>query len=383
MLAGTLLAALPGCDEPDPFGGMNDAWEELHSGRSSECSGVVPPDGGPFGGQIALTFDDGPDLTDTPKVLETLRAHGATGTFFVNGRSVTSDAHRELLRQMVAEGHIVANHSQDHINSVTVSDHEWRSQVFDTHEVLMDAYEGSGQDPAFFRFPYGSANCDTHGLVSEFGYSVVGWHIDSADWCFQSSTGGYGTCSPSTFAYVPDEYRDDFIGFSVSQAKVRDGGILLFHDIHSFTVDNLDALLTRLEDEGYQFTTLDDVDTFPMLNGVIPPHEPWIGDPCGQDTDCAFSDGDDVGYCHLFEDGDGGERGYCSLSCDGYCPDLSGTAPTFCVGTSQPQEGMCVSKTSQHNDYCVAIPGTEELEEERFVYLSGASASSATVCVEP
>ena len=310
-----------------------------------------------------------------------LESHGARGTFFVNGNKVHDDDDWRLLHDMVERGHLLGNHTQTHPNAVSLDSEDFTAEVEQTHDILVEVLAEHGQTPEFFRFPYGSTNCDTYETVVDFGYQVVGWHVDTADWCFQSSTGGYGYCSASTFGSVPDEYRDDFVGLAVSQASWRRGGILLFHDIHSYTVENLDALLTQLEQEGYTFTTLDDVETFPQLNGV---RLPWIGDVCESDLQCDFSDDAVTGYCHRFEDPvSHTEHGFCALSCDGYCPDLSGTAPTFCVASDDPEAGMCVSKSSSLNDYCDGIDGTEEREEDRFVYSSGASASSAQVCVPP
>ena len=222
VVAGIAGGLLAGCAVDDERAAMEAAWDELHRGTTSGCSGVVPPDSGPFQMRVALTFDDGPDLTDTPRVLDVLAAHGAHGTFFVNGRQINSDEDHALLHRMVEEGHLLANHSQNHPNSVSIPLDSWQAEVEQTHWILEDILGDHDQVPTFFRFPYGSANCSTHGVVTDLGYQVVGWHIDSADWCYQSSTGGYGYCSPSTFAYVPDAYRGDFVGFALDQAADRD-----------------------------------------------------------------------------------------------------------------------------------------------------------------
>jgi len=387
-----LLASLPlalalftgGCAQDEPFENLEDAWDELHGVPRSGCSGVVPPDSGPFGKKIALTFDDGPHSTRTAEVMDILESHGARGTFFVNGRSVNGDDDWRLLHDMLERGHLLGNHTENHPNSVTLSASAWDTEISQTHDVLVDVLGEHGQVPKFFRFPYGSTNCDTYSAVTAYGYSVVGWHIDSADWCYQSSTGGYGYCSSSTFGSVPDAYRDDFAGLSLYQADLRDGGILLFHDIHGFTVENLDGLLTRLEEEGYEFTTLDDESTFPELNGLEPVPVPWVGDVCASDADCDFESDGETGFCHLFEDPDTSEsRGFCALSCAGYCPDKSGTAPTFCVASTDPDVGMCVSQSHSLNTYCDAIAGTQEREEDRYIGDSGASSSTASVCLDP
>lgn len=384
--------ALSACTTGEPKGSddtsedLNDAYAELIASEGkadgATCSGVRPPDNSGFNRRIALTFDDGPNLDKTPQILAVLAAHHVTATFFINGKNVRSDEAWTLLRQMRDAGHILGNHSQNHLNSRNQDADTWRQEVQGTHDILSTVLSEAGETPAFFRFPFGSANCTTYGIVTDFGYHVTGWHIDSADWCFNASTGGYGHCDARTFRYVDDAYRDDFVGFVLSQAEATGGGILLFHDIKRFTVEHLDQVLTALEDAGFTFTRLDDVETFPLLNGVTPPREPWVGDPCEDHSECAFQSGSVDGFCFTYESSaDGLVHGFCSLPCEGYCPDQDGTAPTFCVESPTAGQGICVSKAYPVNESCATIPGTEARDEDRFIGTSGASASTALVCV--
>ena len=104
-------------------------------------------------------------------------------------------------------------------------------------------------------------------LARSKGYVVTGWHIDSADWCYAA---GGGTCSRSTFRYVPDPLRSNMLGYVLSQVHATNGGIILFHDIHANTADNLDAMLTALEADGFSFVRLDDQAVFPKLHTPEP-----------------------------------------------------------------------------------------------------------------
>jgi peptidoglycan/xylan/chitin deacetylase (PgdA/CDA1 family) len=336
---------------------------------------VVVPDRGPFGGRVALTFDDGPSLANTPRVLEILAAHEATATFFITGRAVASDAHRDLLREMVAAGHMVGNHTTTHPNSATLSADAFRREVAQTHEVVA----ALGQESLFFRFPYGSSTCTTSDIVKDAGYHVTGWHIDTADWCFANASGGVGYCSPSTFRYVPDAYRSDFVGYTLHQLEATDGGVILMHDVHSYTVGQLDALLTALEQAGYEVVGLDDLATFPLLNGEEPPPAPWIGTPCTTDASCSFAYGEQSGTCQLFASG---EAGLCALPCEGYCPDRAGFATTFCVEAPQGGAGLCVPRAEAANADCADLPGTAPVEATRWIGESGARPTTAVVCLE-
>ena len=266
-------------------------WNRVHEqGVDAPCSGVTPPDGGGFGKRVALTFDDGPNAATTGIVLDVLAAHGARAAFFINGSRVASKQERDLVARARASGHLVGNHTQTHAEMTALSRAEAQGEVDATDAVLRAA----GIAPAWFRFPYGSSSCETAEMVRSRGYRITGWHVDSADWCFAAG-GGY--CSPSTFAYVTDAYRGDMVGYTLAQIRERQGGIVLFHDVHANTAANLDGILRALEAEGYLFVGLDDASTFPALNGATPAAKPSA---CGDLGYAGYCGGTTVYWC---EDG--------------------------------------------------------------------------------
>jgi len=378
LVVGALLAASCAMEQYEgDEENLSDAYEEMldadGSADSARCSGVVVPDRGPFDNRIALTFDDGPSLANTPRVLEVLAAHHALATFFINGRTVGS-AEADMLRQMAAQGHLIGNHTQSHKDSRQLSADAFRRELEQTDQVI----RGLGIPPTFMRFPYGSASCTTADIAREAGYRITGWHIDTADWCFSNPRGGVGYCHPDTFAYVPDRYRSDFVGWIVYQAQQNGGGVMLMHDIQSYTASQLDAVLTALEQAGFSFVRLDDVSTFPLLNGTTPPQS-WIGTPCSDQSVCAFGAGADrLGSC---TSSDPEVPGFCTMTCEGYCPDRHGFATTFCIESATPGVGMCAAWSDELNGFCALIPGTTAQVRPRFIGSSGASASEAMVCV--
>jgi peptidoglycan/xylan/chitin deacetylase (PgdA/CDA1 family) len=361
-LAASLLVACAVESDEDDFR-VEDMIELDYTDAS--CSGTRVPDRNGFAKRVALTFDDGPKLDTTPVVLDLLKARGIQATFLINGGKVTSDAHRALLARMVAEGHLLGNHTHTHVDATAVSDATLRAEIEKTDAVLRAA----GVTPRFFRFPYGASNCATAQTVRSYGYSVLGWHIDTADWCFAS---GKGTCPKSTFQYVPDEYRDDMVGLTVAQVKVTNGGVVLFHDIHANTVNQLGAILDALTDEGFSFTNVDDASVFPKLNGQDAALPPFVGTSCTKDEACAF----EGGYCLAASTA----TGVCSRPCDGYCADADGYAETFCAAVN-PSQGTCLPKAAPENQGCKLLPGTAPVELPRFVEKSGAPASKDTVCL--
>ncbi|MCC6625565.1 MAG: polysaccharide deacetylase family protein [Deltaproteobacteria bacterium] len=353
------------------------AFEETDLGKqdSSGCSGVVVPDKSGFAKRVALTFDDGPNPTTTPKVLDVLAEHGVKATFFINGTRVKGDAERAILARILDEGHILASHSQNHLDLKAVSSTKLASEVLGTDTILRAA----GVEPRYFRFPFGSASCAGMSYVRSLGYIVTGWHIDSADWCFAK---GSGVCTQATFRYVPDAFRRDMAGYVMSQVRAKNGGVLLFHDVHANTAASLDGILSELEDAGFTFVNVDDEATFPKLNGVTPPPALWVGDGCAKDADCNFASEDASATCHRFTPADAAaEVGFCTLACEGYCPDRAGASSTFCTSLDGGLTGRCVARAGAANGNCTRVPGTIATLAARFIGTSSAAAANATVCL--
>ncbi len=333
--------------------------EQMDEGKSDGpgCSGVRVPDRGPFDHRIALTFDDGPNAATTPRVLALLREHSIPATFFMNGVRVTNDETRALVREIVEDPLFeLGNHSWDHPDLATLPPERVASEMDRNTAVIEEA----GGTPRYFRFPFGSSTCETAAAARERGYDITGWHVDSADWCYAA---GHGVCKKRTFRYVPDEYRSDLQGYVMSQVHHTGGGIVLFHDIHASTVDALPSIIGALTDAGYTFTSLDDIETFPRLNGIEPP---FVGDACSSDDDCRFSGG----FCHA--------AGFCTEACAGYCPD-AGDVSTFCIRDGETDGGICVPKASS-DAACTNVPNTSAKTTDRFVGSSGAAAKTAQVC---
>jgi peptidoglycan/xylan/chitin deacetylase (PgdA/CDA1 family) len=349
----------------------NTAYEnEIEGKADGGCSGVRVPDRGGIQKRVALTFDDGPNAATTPKVLDILKARGIKATFFINGARVGGTTERQILTRILAEGHILANHSQQHLNLAKVSQSKFDDQVKQTDAILSTA----GETRKWFRFPFGSATCGELARVRDhFGYTTTGWHVDSGDWCFAA---GGGTCKKSTFKHIPDGYRNDMDGWVMKQVRAQSGGIVLFHDIHPNTVAHLEPIIQALTAEGYSFTNVDDDAVFPQLNGKKPS---FIGSSCKTASECAFTANGANAACHTFLTG-GQTRGFCTAPCNGTCPDRDGYSPTFCVSLDGAS-GKCAAKSTPANAYCAMIPGTTARSMPRFVGTSGAASATATVCV--
>jgi len=374
LLSAASLAAGCGGQEPDERGHdhaaeaqeYSEAYDELVIGKADgACSGVVTPDQSGFDRRIALTFDDGPNASTTPQVLDILEEEGIKATFFINGNRVTN-ATRPILQRIVDEGHILANHSQSHRNLSSAALSTVRSEVRSTHEVI-----DTISVPEYFRFPYGASTCATAEIVREdFEQIVTGWNVDTGDWCFAPDD---GYCPASRFQHVPNDFRDDMVGWTMQQVRAKGGGIVLMHDIHAYTANTLPSMIARMRGEGYTFTNLDDAETFPLLNGEGIDLA-WVGDECVGDDDCNMGPAH-RGLCDLPE---GSTAAACTIECEGFCPDR-GSDTTFCVSLDGGYSGTCVLKAGRdascEDDHLVLET------HDRFLGYSGAPARTADVCV--
>jgi peptidoglycan/xylan/chitin deacetylase (PgdA/CDA1 family) len=179
---------------------------------------------------VAMTFDDGPHPVQTPRLLKMLRDRNIRATFYVIGKQVR--AHPGIVRQMLAEGHEIGNHSWSHPSLTGVSDAQIRSEMRMTSDAV---FEAAGVRPRTMRPPYGATNQRVKELIfSEFGYPTIMWSVDPQDW------------------------RKP--GVSVVTSRLVEGAhpgaILLAHDIHASTVDAMPATFDRLLAKGYRFVTV-------------------------------------------------------------------------------------------------------------------------------
>ncbi|WP_155964091.1 polysaccharide deacetylase family protein [Streptococcus ruminantium] len=179
--------------------------------------------------QIALTFDDGPNSNTTPVVLDLLKKYNAKATFFVIGRAIAGN--EAILRRMVAEGHVIANHTWNHPDLVTLSPELVRKEIQDTQAAIKEA---AGVVPTMVRPPYGTIN---QSVVDQIGLPSIYWSVDSKDW----------------------QSRNPQAILNEIKAQTHPGSIILMHDIHQPTVDSLESVLQFLTSERYNMVTVPDL----------------------------------------------------------------------------------------------------------------------------
>lgn len=192
--------------------------------------------------ELALTFDDGPDGTWTPKILDILKAKKAVGTFFIVGENAI--AHPLLMRRIVDEGSEIGNHSYTHPNMALASPRGIGVELNATQR-LIQAYTGRGT--RLFRAPYfGDAEPTTEDELfpaleaQQRGYTIVGLHVDPNDWQ-----------RPGVDAIV-----NQTVDQVLAATDERSGNVILLHDgggDRSETVIALPQIIDRLRAKGYSF----------------------------------------------------------------------------------------------------------------------------------
>ncbi len=212
------------------------------------------------GRDIAMTFDDGPSATLTPKLLDLLAGHHIKATFFVIGENVAE--HPEIVARAAREGHEIANHSWSHPNFSKMGDESVRRQLQQTDDAIKNA---TGKRPTLMRPPYGSITArEKRWIHDEFGYDIILWDVDPYDWKRP--------------------------GPAVVRARIlketRPGSIILSHDIHPGTIEAMPSTFDELEAKGFKFVTVSELIRMaaarpsrptPQPNGNVPPSA--IGSP--------------------------------------------------------------------------------------------------------
>lgn len=128
-------------------------------------------------GELAITFDDGPNPAWTPRLLETLAEHEVRATFFLLGNY--SQAEPELVRRIIACGHVVGNHSWSHPDLALAGRSRIRDELTRTRETLEQI---TGAPVRYFRPPYGSRRPATLAIARELGMTPVLWNAMTTDW---------------------------------------------------------------------------------------------------------------------------------------------------------------------------------------------------------
>ena len=184
---------------------------------------------------IYLTFDCGYENGYTASILDTLKKHNAPAAFFVVGNMIESAP--DLIRRMVAEGHIVGNHTYHHPDMSSISDQAAFQKELESLEALFQ--ETTGQTMSkYYRPPQGKYNVENLRQAKAPGYKTILWSLAYVDW------------------YVDDQPTPEQ-AYSKLLPRIHDGAIVLLHSTSRTNAEILDELLTKWEEMGFSFASLD------------------------------------------------------------------------------------------------------------------------------
>lgn len=178
---------------------------------------------------VALTFDDGPGPY-TERLLDGLKARGAKATFFMVGNRV--DSYPNAVKRVYDEGHQVACHSWDHADLTNLSDSQVRAE-FTKSYASSNKYCGTGTS-YLTRAPYGNTNERVRNLVNT---PFIYWSVDPEDWKDRNA----------------QTVKNRIVN------NVKNGSIVLVHDIYSTSVDGALQAVDALQAKGYEFVTVNEL----------------------------------------------------------------------------------------------------------------------------
>lgn len=186
---------------------------------------------------LYLTFDAGFENGNTPIILDALKKHSAPATFFVVGTYIESNP--DLIKRMEKEGHIVGNHTYHHPDMTKLSSlSAFEKELKDVENAYNNV---TGKEMTkFYRPPQGKYNENNLQMAKELGYHTFFWSLAYVDWQENNQP-------------TKEEAFDKLL------TRVHPGAIVLLHSTSKTNGEILDELLTKWEEMGYQFKSLDTI----------------------------------------------------------------------------------------------------------------------------
>ena len=177
---------------------------------------------------VALTYDDGPSIY-TPRILKTLKENNSVATFFVVGNRVPM--YSDTVKKAYDMGCEIGNHTYEHKSLPNLSETEVKRQISKTNKEVKKAI---GEKPVIMRPTGGATNANVKQWV---GMPSIIWSIDTLDWKTRNA----------------DSTRRAVLN------RVKDGDIVLMHDLYSATATASETIIPELVRRGYQLVTVSEL----------------------------------------------------------------------------------------------------------------------------
>lgn len=192
---------------------------------------------------LYLTFDAGYENGNTAPILDALKKHNAPATFFVVGNYISTSP--ELVKRMTEEGHTVANHTYHHPDMSKISTKEAFAKEINDLEALYQQTTGKTMKK-YYRPPQGKYSENNLKMANDLGYKTFFWSLAYVDW-------------------IQDKQPSKEEAFKKLLGRVHPGAVILLHSTSGTNAAILDELLTRYEEMGYTFKSLDDLVNTPAM----------------------------------------------------------------------------------------------------------------------
>lgn len=178
---------------------------------------------------VALTYDDGPQPSVGNRIMDCLAQYDGKATFFLVGERVPGFAAE--VQRMAAEGHEIANHTQNHVYLQKVDAGTVQAQVAQCNATIQAA---SGVTPTLMRLPGGNHNATVRANVN---MPMIQWNIDTLDW----------------------KHRNADTTVNTILSQVKDGDIILMHELYTATADATERVVPELVNRGFQLVTVSEL----------------------------------------------------------------------------------------------------------------------------
>lgn len=185
---------------------------------------------------IYLTFDDGPTPEITNWVLNELKRYNAKATFFCIGKNIAENP--SILKNIIANGHTVGNHTNNHLNKWNVSKKTYLEDINQTHNILLKHIGLQTETKKLFRPPYGKIGHHTANKLLKKGYKVIMWDVLSGDF---------------DLSITPEKCLENVL------KNTTNGSIVVCHDsvkASSHLNYCLPKILLHYTEKGYEFKSL-------------------------------------------------------------------------------------------------------------------------------
>lgn len=202
-------------------GNAQETAKQHVDSNDSHANGEAP--------RIAITFDDGPSAHCTGRLLDGLKERKIKGTFFLIGKN--AEENPDLVKRLAEEGHLIGNHTYNHVEITRLSDEEAKKEIMETDRAISSI---TGEHVEYMRPPFGLWQDE---LEEELDVMPVMWSIDPLDWTTKNV--------------------EEIVNKVVTEAGEND--IILLHDCYDSSVDAALRIVDILKKKGFEFVTVDEL----------------------------------------------------------------------------------------------------------------------------